>query len=470
MRRPSLLAALLLGASVVPARGQINETRYELGRHLRAFEDALDAQADEAARRRGLATLKPVTTAFLSGQFTKAARVLDQARLDLASDKPAAPAVLWAQSLSVTADAHLLDAAATEVGVKVTAFYPAEGKPDKAQLRLTLLTADGKPAAEPITLDLAALPFMGKMPLKGVAEGDFVLKSEVLSDGKSLATGTQGLSFAAKLGERVDRLTAAANGLKDDKTTDRATLKRLAALLAEMRDRRPQETDYPAARLLTEAEALAKAVGEEKPYYGQKRPGSFYLALATAEGAWPARLAAPEAAAKGAPLPLVIVLHGVGASENMWFDAHGRGAAARLATERGWLVVAPREAPPAGLIDAVEKLYPVDRKRVFVIGHSLGAARAVALASKSPDTVTGVAALGGGGPVTPSEGLKNVAFFIGCGTEDFLFKASRDLKGSLEKAGVKKVVSKEYAGLEHLTVVQLGLKDVYAFFDEVAKK
>src|SRR5262249_19741340 len=151
--------------------------------------------------------------AFFSLQFGKAGQMLDKARLDLSSDKPAEPAVLWALSLSVRADAQLLDASATEVGVRVAPFYPAQGRPDKPRLRLTLLDGNGKPVARPVTLDLAALPFEGKVPLKGVAEGDFALQSEVVAGDRTLATFTQRLSFAANLNERVEKLTAAASAL-----------------------------------------------------------------------------------------------------------------------------------------------------------------------------------------------------------------------------------------------------------------
>jgi predicted esterase len=465
------LAALLTLLVAAPLHAQTGEVRHELGRHLRAFEDALDAQPDEAARQRALATVKPVTAAFFSFQFGKAAQVLDQARLDLASDKKPEPVVAWAQSVSVTPTARLLDTNAGNLPVKASAFYKAGGQPEKFQVRLTLTKPDGSSVAGPAVLDGAALPFEGKLPFQGVPEGDYVLRSEVLVDGKPLAVVKEGVSLADRLDGRLEKLNAAVKALDDKvRSTDRETVQRLAKLLTALRDKEPQETDYPAARLLAETEAAAQAVAAGKPFYGQKKPGEFYLTLATEKDPAVVRLSAPGAAAKGEPLPLVIALHGAGGSENLFFDGHG-GMIVRLARERGWLVVAPRNGLPADLVEAVDRLYPVDRKRVFLVGHSMGAARAVQAASAQPERYAAVGVLGGGGVLRPSAALKDLPFFVGVGGADTLMlQSAQELTAALKKAEVKKVVYKEYPGVEHLTVVQLGLKDVYAFFDEAMKK
>jgi pimeloyl-ACP methyl ester carboxylesterase len=123
-----------------------------------------------------------------------------------------------------------------------------------------------------------------------------------------------------------------------------------------------------------------------------------------------------------------------------------------------------------GLVAELGKRYPFDAKRVFLVGHSMGAGQAVRLASNHPERFAGVAALGGGGLVTESEGIKKVAFFVGCGKEDFALPASRALEASLKKAGVLRLVAKEYPDVEHLAVVALALPGVFALFDEVVNR
>jgi pimeloyl-ACP methyl ester carboxylesterase len=118
----------------------------------------------------------------------------------------------------------------------------------------------------------------------------------------------------------------------------------------------------------------------------------------------------------------------------------------------------------------VSRLYPVDPRRVFLVGHSMGAAQAMAAAGRQPERFAGVAALGGGGGVAPSKGLEALPFFIGVGSEDFLRPAALTLRDRLGKAGARKVVSREYPDVEHLLVVQAGLRDVFAFFDGAAKR
>src|SRR5262249_53285173 len=130
----------------------------------------------------------------------------------------------------------------------------------------------------------------------------------------------------------------------------------------------------------------------------------------------PVRLMAPDTAKDGKPLPLVLVFHGAGASENMCFDAHGPGRVVELARKRGWLVVAPRSggfgATPAAaeIIEEIGKLYPVDTRRVFAVGHSMGAMQAVSVTSKMPEKFAAVAALSGGGELKPSDALKKLPF------------------------------------------------------------
>ncbi len=182
------------------------------------------------------------------------------------------------------------------------------------------------------------------------------------------------------------------------------------------------------------------------------------------------RLLAPEAAAKGRPLPLVIALHGAGVSENLFFDGYGDGAIVKLCERRGWLLVALRDGLPPGLIDEIDRLYPVDRKRVFLIGHSMGASQAAAAASRSPEAFAAVAAMSGCGPVRPSDALKAVPFFVAAGAEDLGLIGSRGLRDDLQQAGVKKLVYRELPDFEHLLSVQTSLKDVFAFFDEAARE
>lgn len=470
MRRLAYLALLALPAA--PAQAQ--QDRFDLGQRLRLFERALERHADDAkARRRALGHLDKVTAAFFTGQQGKAGELLDLARLALDSDKQPSAAARFAASLAVRPAARLLDATASELPLSVAAFYRTAARPEKMQLRLALARAAGPPLAK-ATLAVGELPLKAKLMLKEPPEGDHTLRAEVLIDGTALAAFEQTVSVVKKLDDRLPALRKGLGELKDQNTTEAATLARLVGILGDLAAKKPAETNYPAARLLAEAEALLAAVQAGKPFYTKDRPGQFWLTLVSGKARDEVRVQVPPAAKKGQPLPVVVALHGAGGSDNMFFDGYGDGLVAKLAAQRGWIVVAPRSgllsgADPARVVDALAKLYPVDTKKVMLVGHSMGASQAVAAAGRAPGRFAAVAALGGGGRVTSARGLVEVPFFVGVGDKDFALAGAKALDAALRKAGVKKVTYKVYDDVEHLLIVQLALREVYKFFDAALK-
>jgi predicted esterase len=232
------------------------------------------------------------------------------------------------------------------------------------------------------------------------------------------------------------------------------------------------EIDYPAARLLKEAEAVAQAIATNQKHYGADKPGSFWLRVPAGKSSTALRLMVPDSAKDGKPLPLVIALHGLAGSENLFFEAYGVGLLVKLCQERGWMLVAPRSATAAIALDIIEELsriYPVDKSRVFALGHSLGAGQAVKAAELSPDRIAAVAAFGGGAVLKPKAAPTKVAFFIGVGTRDLALLGAKALRNKLDKAGVMTVEYKEYAGIEHMLIVREALPDAFALFDKVGK-
>jgi predicted esterase len=474
MRRA--LAGLLCLALFTPARSEAQQDaagRYELGRRLRALENAVDARPDVEARRRALPDLKKAAYAFLlSGQPGEAGRLVDRARRSLEGASAPDPAAAWAESLALRPGARLCDSAAGALPFTLAPFYSApQGRPDGARLRLMLCNAEGKAVTGAAVFPVNALPTTGEFSLEGARAGDYRLRAEIVVADRALARWDMVVSLAARVGPRLAALEVVVRALPDGpRTVDMETLRSLTALLSRLRGGDAPETNYPAARLLAEAEGLAEALRSGKAYYGPKRPGEFWLTLPSGGGGTPVRVLVPEAAREGKPVPLVVALHGAGGSENMFFDAHGSGLLARLCAERGWMLAAPRGGLPPGLLGELRKICPVDEKHVFLLGHSLGAARAVASACGEPGRAAAVAALAGCGAVEASEALRDVPFFVGVGREDFALAGARGLRDALREAGVTTVEYREYPDVEHVLVIQLGLRDVFAFFDRAARR
>jgi predicted esterase len=167
--------------------------------------------------------------------------------------------------------------------------------------------------------------------------------------------------------------------------------------------------------------------------------------------------------------PLVIALHGAGGSENMFFDTYGAGKITALCAKRGWHLVSPRVSGrfPAQLLESLSKVWNIDSSRVFIVGHSMGAAAASSGVDSGAIQPAAVALLGGGGAVTSPARWKDLPLMIGVGELDFGKMMASRTRPAAERAG-SRLTYKEYAGVEHLSIVQCALDDVFTWLDKVS--
>lgn len=487
------LALLILSIGVgglLPSPTHAQPERFVLGQKLRACETAWDKASAPAERARAVEHLKQSVTLFFGFKLAEAARAMDEARFALESATPPAAERRWAEALYLRLSTRLADPATDEVTISLQPLYPVEWRqkvPEEATtpngaavppdlvLRMTL-QLEGQPARQVATLPLRQLPLASPLSIVTLSEGDYLLRSQILRGREVLATREETLSLARNLRPRLAQVEKSLQTLAEQpSTTDLATARSLQALLASLAEGKTLETNYPATRLLRETEALTRDLSQTRRFYGgPKQVGQFWLTLALPASTVPVRLQAPPQVASGEPLPLVLALHGAGGSENLFFDGYGQGAVATLSASRGWLVVAPRGSAgfrperAAEIIDAVDRLYRVDRKRVFLVGHSMGGAQVVASAQATPNAFAGAAVLGGGGQVLPNAAISQLPFFIGIGSEDFALPNARRLEAGLRERKVESLQVRDYPGIEHLVIVQVALPEVFAFFDQVA--
>ena len=135
--------------------------------------------------------------------------------------------------------------------------------------------------------------------------------------------------------------------------------------------------------------------------------------------------------------PLLLYLHGSG--ERAWDPAEVErfGLPARLGSDFHLpaIVVAPQCTPSQSwnteslveLLDTVESQYPVDRRRVYVMGHSMGGFGAWELARRVPDRIAAVLLLCGGGEVRESDEVRDVAVWAIHGEGDAVVPPDRSL-------------------------------------------
>jgi pimeloyl-ACP methyl ester carboxylesterase len=471
MKRQSLCVLVLLAVGGLTGRALAQAERYELGRRLGFFERAWDKPTDDASRKRAVAFVEQVPLTAILGNLGEAGKAFDRARWALVNDKGYSPEVQWAESLLWVPESRLVDAGETELPFTVRKFYESKAAaPSNKSLRMTILTAL---TVKPAEIALGDVPFTGKLPLAGVPPGDHVALVQVVVDKKIVSTSAVGFALVKDLKQRLGRLRQAVAGFgRGPQTVEQLTVRETLSSLQALANKEVMEIDYPAARQLKEAEAVLEAIADSKKFYGPDKTGQFWMRVPVGKGSTALRLLVPDSAKDAKALPLVIALHGLTASENLYFEAYGAGLLLKLCQERGWLVVAPHTANAGTaleLIDELARIYPVDKERVFVLGHSLGAGQAVKAAELAPQRIAAVGALGGGAAVKPKEAPTRVAFFIGVGSKDLALLAARGLRHKLDKAGVTTVEYKEYTGIEHLLVVREALPDLFALFDRVAK-
>lgn len=436
--------------------------RYELGKRLRRFERAWEGLApDSPDRAAAAAAMQGAVRRFFGLDLAGVGAELDRGLLAMLGESAADDGAADLLALTPRPQARVL-APGEELVVVIESGSGDEPGP-AFELELS-----GLGATHAQRIDASA-----RWPLRvalraPAAVGDYALHTRFVRGGRGIAFPEQTISVVEDAAERLAALDAALRGEARGRALERASLDGQLRLLRPLLAGRGAETDYPAARLLAEAETLAAALATDGAVYDARWHGETWLRVPLGRRTVIARvLVPPRAAEQAGPRPIVLALHGMGGSENLFFDGYGDGAITRLCAARGWVLVAPRmlnAADAAALLDLVAERFAGDRDAVYVVGHSMGAATAIAAAQRPGSRFRALAALGGGGSLERPAELAGLPVFVGVGSEDFALGAARNLARGLRRAGLERVELREYAGIEHMLIVQDALDDVFAFF------
>jgi len=473
---PLLLAfSLVLISGSSPLSAQVD--RYELGQRLRRVELAWQ-EADEARRA---ATAKPMDEAvksFFGLQLRTAAARLDKSYLVVSGREQPSSLVRFAISRRLATLPLLSDTTQPTLAIELQQFYDGQfTRPANATLELKLLRSDGTECAA-TSLPLPENDVTASWsPENWTEAGDFRITAAIReSGGEEFPLLTQGLSRVEGLESKLAALEQFVDAPPAElAATPRATLKSWLTILKALGAGEVQECDYPAARLLAIAgEVIAHPERAEVLLAESAREHDMWLTLTENRKQAAVRVRAPAGPLPvGARLPVLFLFHGAGGSENMFFETYGAGRAVALGIDRGWLVVAPRQGLGSGpgldceaLLKALEQQFPIDRERVLLVGHSMGAGQVIRQASSQPELFRAAVALGGGSAVRDAARLKSIAWFSGAGELDFGKSGAVALARSLKTADIP-VTYKEYPDVEHMAIVQAALDDVFAFLDRV---
>ena len=473
-RHVLIVALIFVAVLLSPEKTFAQAMRYELGQRVKRFERLFENVChDETARGKVLPSLESAVRDFFSMQFGRACKKIDAATAALHENTSSELAEFL--PVSVTPERRLLDISAT--GLTWT-FKPQYGEFPNQQLQVTvgLYSSKGQLVQQkkiPLSAGTGAFTF----PTDGgskLVEGDYQLVCH--HQQKDLAI-RQTISIVRDVEKRLQAIDEIIGGVDTERTSPLArSFRYRRSVIRNLTKGGTPETDVPVFEILAELEQWAHS---GKPLFtvpaNAAKSSSSRIVLTAGRRSLPCRVSLPKAALDGTPTPLVIVLHGAGGSENMFYEAYGAGKVVKLADERQWILVSPRISllglalSASEMVDSLTALgIAVDRQQIFVVGHSMGGGATMKLASQETP-LRALAVLGGSGSSRVSKANEKTKCFIAAGDRDFGRHGASALAQALEKRGAD-VKYKTFAKTEHLGIVQVALDDVFSFFDEAAKK
>lgn len=480
----ALSAILTLLSLVTATKSSAQNARLELGRRLERFEKAWET-APTTQRVSAVPPLKTAVRSFFTLQLPEAGRQLDQAWLAVCKDTEAnelTEAMIGSQLLAAPLCA---ETGSNALKVQLTSYYSTDTKPPVNTIASVKLTRNtGEPLAE-TQLSISELEQGTTWQIEQIPEGDHLL-SVVIQNANSVFTlPSVTISRITELNRRLQHLKDTAVALKTATRSQTATafdvtiastLRDETRLIENVIEGLPQEADFPLLYRLKSCEAMLTIRSEPTDFANQWRGAKeVWLTLGKELRSVPTRIHLPQETDK--PLPVLFVFHGAGGSENMFFETYGAGRVVDEAAKRNWIVISPRQGlfglslDISDMLDALDAFVPVDRKRIMLLGHSMGASQVIKQIRKNPALPFAAVALGGGGRMPSSDAKRSerVAWYIGAGEQDFGLGAAKQLKQSLEASEVRNRF-KVYKNVEHLVVVQAAINDVFQFLDESVGK
>ena len=346
-----------------------------------------------------------------------------------------------------------------------------------------------------VSRDLRESPYRLELDIHDIVDGTYVLAVEVLDDTRSLGTTNLAVNLRKGLDQVVAQLEAdarrAPEALRADILFPIDRMRNVNRGLLEMRTFDP-EKDFAAAQ------EVATAVKAGKNPFAT-RTGDFkrHYLLQTVNEIMPYRMYVPKTYTASRAYPLVIALHGLGGTEDSFFDGYN-GAMPPLAEQHGFIVATPLGFrvdggygwgignPPADpttrrsqqaseddvmqVLQQVKQQYKIDENRIYLMGHSLGAIGTWKVGPKFPDVWAALGPISGSGNAASLERIKNIPQIVVHGDDDRTVnvQGSRTMVAKMKELGIEHKYI-EVPGGSHGGVVVPNLAAIFQFFDEHKK-
>jgi predicted esterase len=496
----SLVLFLLPGPG--PGQNQQVPNLDELISRYEKFNALLGAQAAESSRLDQIRLKQEA--AFRAGNVPSLIEALSEGIVQL-ERRPWNDKVKFAMSLSLQISARVVEPN-QDVQVTLEKLFPVDERkafPARPTVTISVVESDAGERPPPSATSPRAprsSVLARRIPLAGAST--IVNKRLLLPDGsyRVVATVESGNEVVAELRkpiqalsdytERLERLAGWLIELKSSQdpkvrsaSRELATLEYQAKLLAEI-DSSPA-SDLDVFRELANLENRLLGIAKGADPLADAR-GDLLKAFRAPDGRLvPYRIYLPRQLNPTKALPIVVLLHDSLGDENSYFsDLYNGRLIKEEAERRGILLVAPSaggrfpsytgasEQDVLGVIAAVAADYRTDPNRLYLTGHSAGAAGAWLIASSRPDLFAAIAPVAGGS--LPREALTmllgklaNIPAMVVRGAKDGITPAAapREIVAAAGKAGMR-IEYYEAPAADHFTVVPKSIAQVLDFFDK----
>lgn len=461
---------------------------------LKAQIDALDAELADAARLGRNGELRRL---YAKG-------------MTLLAGRPWTDAADFSSSLVLRTDRVIADSAQSYVARLEQIYTPSialnHTLTAHAILRTRPVTTPGA-AARPgeivkdlgsfdgVARDLRESPFPLDLDVHDVADGNYSLTVEVQHEATMLGSTALNVALRKGLDDLVARLETDAKRAPE---TVRAEILFPIDRMRNVNRGRLEARTFDPIRDFAAAESVAAAAKRGgDPFGGRTGDLKRHYLLTDASEILPYRMYVPTAYTAAKPFPLIVALHGLGGTEDAFFDNYDKRLPP-LAEQHGYIVVAPlgyrvdgsygwglgnapadpnarrtqmfSEQDVMQVLQRVRQLYKIDESRIYLLGHSMGAIGTWKIATKYPDIWAAIAPISGAGAADTLERVRTIPEIIVHGDADPTVNVagSRTMVAKLKELGTEFKYIEVPGGL-HSDVVAPNLGAIIDFFDSHRK-
>jgi predicted esterase len=464
--------------------------RYQLGKQVIAFEEAFELVCYDATQRaKPMRDLQNAVRSFFALSLPEAEKAIDLARLSLLpsatreSLEPLAGLRLrmasrWLASDNAKLELSLVDAyereafslpttLAMEVEVTPLVHHTFHDSSTNGNSHTPILLQE--------EFSIADLKWTGTLALS--QEGDYIVRPTLKIGMDRLELPWYIVSVTRDRDQRLEKVLSQTKQAREWKSDwFGATLKLNSSTLRSLSRNSYLETDFPAHQILVWLEKGIEQEGNVSIVEAAYGNGQYWLDFSKESRAGVVRIQFPNSTNSGSAnqdpaLPVIVAYHGAGGSENMFFDAYGAGRLARLARDNGYLLVTPRQPlmgalmPIDSLIDQLAEIAPIDRNRVVVIGHSMGAGQTISQLDKHPGVAQSAVILGGGRAVQKPDSWQGIKVYAAAGDKDFGLSGTQAFAKSLGQMEPKPKLE-IFENTEHLGIVQVAWDKIFLWLGQ----